>query len=233
MEAGGRFTTAAPHGIVRVAMNELRELRRAIGLGQREFAALLSIPLETYRPWDSGRRIVSAAVLRRAREAIMHHQRRHELLPLGQLARELHVHLRTLQAAARTGRLDAHFSVRSAFGRPIRQASRAAGDAFIARHYRCFSGQEVCPLPLPTVPDDDDDRLRGLRRRKRLTQDALARRIGAAGKAVVYQWESRKRTPSPVLWQRVLELERGRARPPCGKRKKLPMLLINTRPLQE
>jgi DNA-binding transcriptional regulator YiaG len=27
-------------------MNELRELRRAIGLGQREFAALLSVPLE-------------------------------------------------------------------------------------------------------------------------------------------------------------------------------------------
>jgi hypothetical protein len=48
-------------------------------------------------------------------------------LPLDQLAKELHVHLRTLQAAARTGRLEAHFSVRSAFGRPIRRASRAAG----------------------------------------------------------------------------------------------------------
>jgi len=31
---------------------------------------------------------------------------------------------------------------------------------------------------------------------------------GAAGKAVIYQWESRKRTPSPVLWQRIRELER-------------------------
>jgi hypothetical protein len=47
---------------------------------------------------------------------------------------------------------------------------------------------------------------------RRIVLDALARRIGAAGKAVVYQWESRKRTPSPVLWQRVLELERGRTR---------------------
>ena len=37
----------------------------------------------------------------------------------------------------------------------------------------------------------------------RLTQEALAQRIGAAGKAVVYQWESRQRTPSPVFWQRV------------------------------
>ena len=102
-----------------------------------------------------------------------------------------------------TGRLEAHFSVRSAFGRPIRRASRAAGDQFIAKHYRCFSGQEVCLLPLPPVPDDYDDRLRGLRRRMHLTQDALARRIGAAGKAVAYQWESRKRMPSPVLWARV------------------------------
>ena len=42
-----------------------------------------------------------------------------------------------------------------------------------------------------------------LRRRMRLTQEALAQRIGAAGKAVVYQWESRKRTPSPVFWERV------------------------------
>jgi DNA-binding XRE family transcriptional regulator len=63
------------------------------------------------------------------------------------------------------------------------------------------------PGALPAVPRDHDKRLRDLRRRRALTQDALARGIGAAGKAVVYQWESRKRTPSPVLWQRVLELE--------------------------
>ena len=94
MEAGGRFTPAPSNGIVCPAMNELRELRRVIGLGQRAFAALLSIPLETYRPWDSGRRVVSAAVLQRAREAVIHHQRQHQLLPLDQLARELHVHLR-------------------------------------------------------------------------------------------------------------------------------------------
>ena len=64
--------------------------------------------------------------------------------------------VRTLQAAARTGRLDAHFSVRSAFERPIRHASRAAGDEFIARPYRCFSGQEVRslhyrPCPMTTM----------------------------------------------------------------------------------
>jgi DNA-binding transcriptional regulator YiaG len=208
MEAGGRFTTAATNGMVCAAMNELRELRRAIGLGQREFAALLSIPLETFRPWDSGRRVVSVAVLQRAREAVSHYQRQHERLPLCQLAKELHVHIRTLQAAVRTGRLTAHFAVQSVFGRPKRLATRAAAEQFMAMHYRRYSGQEVCPAPLPTVPSDYDQQLRALRRRLRLTQDGMARRIGAAGKAVIYQWESRKRTPSPVFWQRIRILER-------------------------
>jgi hypothetical protein len=31
------------------SMTEVRDLRRAIGLGQREFTALLSIPFETFR----------------------------------------------------------------------------------------------------------------------------------------------------------------------------------------
>ena len=208
MEAGGRFTTAAPNGMVCAAMNELRELRRAIGLGQREFAALLSIPLETFRPWDSGRRVVSVAVLQRAREAVSHYHRQHERLPLCQLAKELHVHIRTLQAAVRTGRLTAHFAVQSVFGRPKRLATRAAAEQFMAMHYRRYSGQEVCPAPLPTVPSDYDQQLRALRRRLRLTQDGMARRIGAAGKAVIYQWEARKRTPSPVFWQRIRILER-------------------------
>src|SRR5262249_328691 len=130
-----------------------------------------------------------------------------ELLSLAELAKELGVHVRTLQAAARTGRLKAQFSVRSVFGRPMRFASREAGEHFITKHYRCFSGQEICPAPLPAVPGDYDQRLRDLRRRRVMTQGALARQIGAAGKAVVYQWEARKRTPSPVLWQRVLQLE--------------------------
>ena len=57
--------------------------------------------------------------------------------------------------------------------------------------------------PRPSVPRDVDARLKRLRRRLRLTQRDLARRIGAANKAVVYQWESRQRTPSPVFWKRV------------------------------
>ena len=106
-------------------MSELRQLRRTAGLGQREFAALLSVPLETFRTWDSGRRPVPGLVLHQAAAAIARHQRRQcELLPLDQLARELHVHVRTLQAAARTGRLDATFSVRSVLGRPVVRQNR-------------------------------------------------------------------------------------------------------------
>ena len=73
-------------------------------------------------------------------------------------------------------------------------------------------GQSICPAPLPTVPRDYPQHLRALRCQLRLTHSGLARRIGAAGKAVIYQWESRKRTPSPVLWQRVEALTANQAR---------------------
>jgi len=94
------------------------------------------------------------------------------------------------------------------FGWPIRLASRAAGEQFRRTHYRRFAGQAVCAAPLPSVPEDYHERLKRLRRRLRLTQEGLAHRIGAARKAVVYQWESRKRTPSPVFWQRIQAISR-------------------------
>jgi DNA-binding transcriptional regulator YiaG len=194
-------------------MNELRELRRAADLSQHNFAELLAVPLNTFRMWDSGLRQVPARILLRARAAVEHHAHQTELLQLGELAKEFHVHIRTLQAAVRTGRLAAQFSVKSVFGRPRRLATRAATEQFMTSHYRRFSGQAICPAPLPTVPRDYPQHLRALRRQLRLTQSELARRIGAAGKAVIYQWESRKRTPSPVLWQRVLQLEHGRSTP--------------------
>ena len=195
----------------RGSVNELRKLRRNADLSQRQFAELLDVPVNTFRMWDSGLRVAPMPIAKRAREVVASRAKECELLPLDQLARELGVHPRTLQAAARTGRLATHFSARSVFGRPIRFASRAAGQRFLATHYRQFSGQQTYPLPLLIVPDDYDKQLRDLRQRLHVTQGELARRIGAAGKGVVYQWESRKRMPSPVLWQRVLELKRGRA----------------------
>ncbi len=199
-------------------MNELRQLRRHADLSQRHLAGLLDVPVNTFRMWDSGLRPVPAPTLLRARAAVEHHAQQTELLPLSQLAKELHIHIRTLQAAVRTGRLDAHFSVKSVFGRPRRLATRAAAERFMATHYRRFSGQRICPAPLPTVPNDYHQQLRALRRRLRLTQDDLARRIGAAGKAVIYQWESRKRTPSPVLWQQVMRLQLVGARAAVSNR---------------
>jgi DNA-binding transcriptional regulator YiaG len=129
-----------------------------------------------------------------------------ELLSLDQLARELGVHERTLRAAPRIGRLQVHFSIRSAFGRPIRLSTRAAGHIFMRTHYRHFSRKGLDVLPLLSVPPDYDKRLKHLRHTLGLTQGAFAQRIGAANKAVVYQWESRQRRPSPVFWQRVESL---------------------------
>ena len=185
------------------AVTALRELRRAADLSQREFAILIDVPLNTFRMWDSGLRPTPTHLLQRAATVVTEHARNTELLSLDQLARELGVHQRTLRAAARTGRLQVTFSSRSAFGRPIRLATRAAAQAFMRKDYRRFRGQSPAMAPLPLVPDDFDARLKRLRRRLRLTQHDLARRLGAANKAVVYQWESRQRTPSPVFWQRV------------------------------
>ncbi len=69
--------------------------------------------------------------------------------PPARLATELGVHIRALQAAARTGRLKTQFSARSVFGHPMRFASRDAGEQFIVRYYHGFGGQERRPAPLP------------------------------------------------------------------------------------
>lgn len=180
----------------------------------------LSVPLETFRTWDSGRRAIPLGVMQRARFFVAELGRRNERLPLAQLAnvlnvqarptvsesellsldhlaQELGVHQRTLRAAARSGRLQVQFSVRSVFGRPVRVATRAAAQAFMEKAYRRYAGQSPAVAPLQTVPDDFDERLKILRRDLGLTQQTLAALVGAAGRAVVYQWESRKRSPSP------------------------------------
>ena len=195
----------------REAVIALREMRRAAGLSQQECAALMDVPLNSFRMWDSGLRSIPPPISQRARDALSHHARQHELLPLERLAAELGMHVRTLQAAARTGRLEVQFHTRSIYGRPARLSTRAASDIFKRMHYRRFAGQRICPLPLPDVPDDYSEQLKRLRGDLRLTQQAFARRIGAASKAVVYQWESRKRRPSPVFWQRVERLAVMRA----------------------
>ena len=187
-------------------MNVLRDLLRNAGLTQQEFANLIETPVNTFRMWDCGLRPVPSHVLQRAKSAAIEHARQTQMLSLSELAAELGVHVRTLQAAARTGRLGVQFSEQSVFGRPRQVASRAAAGRFMRTHYRRFAGQAPCPAPLPAVSPDYDVRLKNLRAQLKLTQQALARQVGAAGKAVVYQWEARKRTPSPVFWKRIQAL---------------------------
>ncbi len=43
-------------------MSEIRELRQSIGLSQQECAARLDVSVETFRAWDSGRRVVPRAL---------------------------------------------------------------------------------------------------------------------------------------------------------------------------
>ena len=122
---------------------------------------LLQVPLETLRTWDSGRRAIPARIFAEAKHVVADRPRQTELLSLDLLARELGVHERTLRAAARSGRLVVEFSQRSAFGRPIRQASRAAAAEFMRRYYRrCYS--RYCTKPAPpdiSVPSDYDRRV--------------------------------------------------------------------------
>lgn len=66
---------------------------------------------------------------------------------------------------------------------------------------------------LPVVPSDYPcarypDRVRRVPAALGCTQAQLAARLGAANKAVVYQWGARKRIPSPVFWRKVVRLER-------------------------
>ena len=58
-----------------------------------------------------------------------------------------------------------------------------------------------------TVPTNYAASLVLLRHRLGFSQQQLASHIGAASKAVVYQWESGKRTPSPVFWLRIERLQ--------------------------
>jgi DNA-binding transcriptional regulator YiaG len=188
----------------------LRGIRTRLNLSQAECAAALGVAVETIRTWDAGRRTAPAAVLRRA-EALTVKRPAHRRLPLQVLANELHVHVRTLRAAAHDGRLAATFSPRPYFGKLTATATREAGARFMATWYRRTYGRgqrrlvAVCRV---AVPANYAASLVGLRHRLGLSQEQLAARIGAASKAVVYQWESGKRKPSSVFWLRIERLQR-------------------------
>ena len=179
-----------------------------MGISQGEFATRLGVAEETYRTWDSGRRRPPRSIVDQAKR--LQETDGGKLAPLPVLAAEYRVHVRTLRKAAQDGRLEARFSTRMAFGKLVAFASREAVAVFMPRYYRQTNQWNRPPRPpAVVVPDDYDRVLVELRARLRLTQTALAARVGAANKAVVYQWESRRRRPSPVLWEHLQVLMRA------------------------
>ena len=186
----------------------LRECRIAVGKSQAAFAALLGVSAESYRTWDAGRRATPPLVMVRAR-VIVTHRDDHALLPLPVLALLIGVHVKTLRAAARDGRLPVTFDTRTTFRRLRARATPAAAQQFRRRYFgrQVRSADRRQPLTWASVPEDYDLQIRVLRRERGVSQAQFAAMIGAAGKAVVYQWEARKRCPSPVFWCRIMDLD--------------------------
>ena len=137
-------------------LSEIRALRLRLGLSQEQFAARLSVPTETFRTRDSGRRPTPAPVLQRAKHTIATYINDTQLLPLKQLAIEFGVHVRTLRAAANKGKLLVHLSKRSAFGRPIRCTTRKEVQRFNSVGYGRSGAPRISVVPLPRVPTDYD-----------------------------------------------------------------------------
>jgi len=75
-------------------MTDIRQVRRDVALSQQQCADLLSVPVNTFRMWDSGLRPTPVGILDRLRIAIEQRTVDSELLSLDQLASEFHVHQR-------------------------------------------------------------------------------------------------------------------------------------------
>jgi DNA-binding transcriptional regulator YiaG len=188
------------------APTALRQIRTRHLLSQAQLAGRLDVSVETLRLWDSGRRQTPDAVIALAERLLSDPDE--PLFALRQLAATFDVHVRTLRAAARDGRLSVTFANRAFFGRPVAVATRTAVTAFLAGGYGKSRTTVRAVPPLAPVPDDCGPRIIGIRRRLGVSQGELARRVGAAGRAVVYQWETGKRRPSAVFWTRLLKLRK-------------------------
>jgi transcriptional regulator with XRE-family HTH domain len=114
---------------------EIRDIRVRLQLSQAAFAALLGVSVQSYRPWDAGRRTAPAEWLEKARAlATVHDPDR--VRSLTQLATAVGAHPRTLRDAARTGRLAVVYGTRASFGHPVPSATMAAARAFMGAYYR-------------------------------------------------------------------------------------------------
>ena len=118
----------------------------------------------------------------------LHHDR-HALLPLDTLALLIHVHVRTLHAAARDGRLRVTYDTRTTFRRLRARATLADADTFLHTYFEkaVWPKERPAPLNWSQIPSDYADHVRRVRQQLGLTQAEFASRIGAARKTVVYQ----------------------------------------------
>jgi len=125
----------------------LREIRKQLGLSQAEWATALGVAIETFRTFDTGRRTAPEAIVSQARR-LKARRPPNDRVPLQVLADELHVHVRTLRAAAHDGRLAVTFAPRPFFGKLTARATREAAGQFMAKWYRRTygpGGAGLCP----------------------------------------------------------------------------------------
>ena len=162
----------------------LRECRIALGQSQAAFAAMLGVSPESYRTWDAGRRATPPKILARARE-LATHRNEHELLPLPVLALMVVVHVKTLRAAARDGRLPVTYDTRTTFRRLRARATPAAARAFRRSYYgrAVHPADRRAPLAWSSVPEDYAVQIRALRRAHGLSQGQLATLVGAGAQS--------------------------------------------------
>ena len=109
----------------------------------------------------------------------------------------------------RDGRLPVTYDNKTTFRRLRARATPAAAQLFrrsyFGRHVRRADRRQ--PLTWASVPRTTMRRFACFGRERGVSQAQFAAMIGAAGKAVVYQWEARKRCPSPVFWCRIRDLD--------------------------
>ncbi len=110
--------------------------------------------------------------------------------------------------ASRRPRAPSATCARAAHRRARQNAAGVAARAFRRSYYRrmVHPDDRRTPLTWASVPRDYAEQIRALRRARGLSQAQLATLVGATRKAVVYQWETGKRMPSPVFWRRLAAL---------------------------
>jgi transcriptional regulator with XRE-family HTH domain len=138
----------------------LRQCRYAFALSQSSFAAELGVALETYRTWDSGRRLVRLEILTRARTLALRRDPQ-ALLPLDTVALLINVHVRTLHAAAKDGRLRVAYDTRTTFRRLRTRATLADAETFLHSYFNKAVWPKDRPTPLSwkQIPPDYPTRL--------------------------------------------------------------------------